>query len=999
MNFFQEQPLIVFHAAQPAAIDLAARIGLSTPALAWPAAVADDGEIPAGRPLLLVGRNNRLLPAGHQFSPLDPGNGALTRIGGDAVLLWGADDTGEALACLWAAACWSGDLTEDEHIVTAADMAALPVEAAVQKREAAWPRRGDYGCLSQTFSPEGLLASRDGVFPDDTCVSFTLAPAVTAAEFAAVLELAARLGAESTGLRFPMNRGAGPVVRVGLDEGDGWVRLTADGLSVGAGPNLTKVLTYLARSFPRMPGGQGWLAWDVWAVKDVLSHRGTDQPAIILDKTWEDPGEEHRLREIWRGEILPQLAGDTAGKQDWQLTVTLSEPREIRTRLTAELTNSLSAAGFENFQVTVRPAFKQGYYWLVDEVLPALEKLRPGRVVIGWRPLAEPAVRDLPIRWLQEVYPADEILGGRLGAAVELSQLPHDAPEALEVRAYRGDEQVFAAAMTPASCRRPYLDSDPDEGLACCPAGWIEARHPAKGMVVSRHFPTDLELFWQWYSADVLARIEAMAGPAEPLFGTLAVEYSGSEPEEQLGVRQEIASPLEALHEDIYFTTLDRLASLGKRRRGEAFNAPGAVLPWLKTTPGLPPRARVTLTRPVRRDAAMAAITGIHLDGRVATDSGIIEAPAFGAPAGQPAAAGGPVNMAKLVSRLAALGLAGDGSIRVRVAGRSVGGLPIFALELPARAGTFGAGAALRYPTLLINARHHANEVSSTTAALNLVQDLERFPDLRDKTNIVIIPLENVDGARLHDLMQQDNPQWKLHAARYNQDGCEFYGEYFRDDTPFSEARALSRLWRQWLPDVVLDAHGVPSHEWVQCFSGYSSPPRFKMSFWLPNALIYGILYEPRDQAGNLAAGLDFAHSLTAAFEADGEIHGRNRLWLERYRRFGHDLLPAKFPVELLDDAIFYRQDAAERKTSFTWWRPEVTAVHCVTEVADETAQGEYLGLCARAQVTAMLAAAGWLAGKPVSLSEGAERTATGLVRRWRRRQRVQETAAGEVNK
>ena len=987
MDFFQKKPLIVFHAVTPAAIDLAARIGLSTPELVWPAAVPDDGELPAGRPLLLIGRDNARLPAGSELAPLASGCGAVTRVGGD-LLVWGRDAVGEALACLWAAACWDGELAEDEYIVTPDSLAALPTaRPAGPRRE--WPQRSGFACLTQTFTPDGLLTSRDGAFPDDTSVRFELASGLSRKEFAAVLDLAARIGAESTGLRFPLGNGPRPAVRVGLDEGDGWLRLTDDGLSVGAGPRLAAALTYLARRFPEMPGDDGWLAWDVWAVKDALGRKPAGEPAAVLDEAWQDDGEEARFRASWNEEILPELAAKAADRTGWKITVTLSEPRDIRAKLTAEITASLAAAGFSACRVVVRPAFKQGYYWLTDEVLPALAALRPERVVVGWRRFTEAGVRDLPLRWLQEVYPADEVLAGSLGAAVELAELTGEGP-ALEVRAYRGGAEICADAMTPASLRQPYLDNSPAEGLACCPTGRIEAGHPREGLPIARPFATDLERFWQWYSAVILTKIENTVadGAAEPLFGTLAVEYSGSEPEERLGVEQEIASPLEALHEDIYFTTLDRFAALGKARRGEAYEAPGAILPWLKATPGRPPRARVTVTRPVRRETGAVNIIAIHLDGRVQTDDGITTCtpPARPVPL---AATAGPVGPEELAGRLAALAAAG---IRVRIAARSTGGQPVYALELPAAGGIYGAGAALRRPTLLINARHHGNEVASTTAALALAQELSQCQALRAKVNIVIVPLENMDGARLHDRMQRDNPEWKLHAARYNIGGCEFYGEYFKAQTPFTEAQALSRLWRQWLPDVVLDAHGVPSHEWLQCFSGFGSPPRFKVSFWLPNALIYGILLEPQSEAGNLAAGGALARVLAAAFAADDEIHALNRGRLARYRRYGYDNLPAKFPVELMDDAVFYRQDGAERKISFTWWRPEVTAVHCVTEVADETAQGEYLGLCVRAQAAAMQAAAEWLAAQPAALSEGCER-AGGQIRRWRKRTRAQETA------
>jgi hypothetical protein len=36
-----------------------------------------------------------------------------------------------------------------------------------------------------------------------------------------------------------------------------------------------------------------------------------------------------------------------------------------------------------------------------------------------------------------------------------------------------------------------------------------------------------------------------------------------------------------------------------------------------------------------------------------------------------------------------------------------------------------------------------------------------------------------------------------------------------------------TRVWRDWLPDIYLNPHGYPSHEWVQPFAGYV-PPGFR---------------------------------------------------------------------------------------------------------------------------------------------------------------------------
>ena len=96
-----------------------------------------------------------------------------------------------------------------------------------------------------------------------------------------------------------------------------------------------------------------------------------------------------------------------------------------------------------------------------------------------------------------------------------------------------------------------------------------------------------------------------------------------------------------------------------------------------------------------------------------------------------------------------------------------------------------------RIPGEMINARHHANEVSSTNAAFILIKKLlteEVYKDLPDKLNLVIVPMENVDGASIHYELQKEHPTWKFHVARFNSLGKEFYYEHFQQDTIHSEA-------------------------------------------------------------------------------------------------------------------------------------------------------------------------------------------------------------------
>jgi hypothetical protein len=328
-----------------------------------------------------------------------------------------------------------------------------------------------------------------------------------------------------------------------------------------------------------------------------------------------------------------------------------------------------------------------------------------------------------------------------------------------------------------------------------------------------------------------------------------------------------------------------------------------------------------------------------------------------------------PLDVAGLRPLLARL--ASVPGVGVRRAGRSFEGREIAAIEIVAPGG--GAiwsrhKASLHKPTMLIIARHHANEPASTHAALALAArcaDDPAYRALLARTNVVILPLENVDGAALHAAMWREHPTWKLHAARYNAVGREFARDYYDPATPWGEARVRPRLWHEWLPDLVTDNHGVPSHEWNQHFNGYGSPPRFGISYWLVSALLYGILRFPTaDPAHEGFARAARDRIARAAFEDDALREG-NAALRDRYERWGHARLPGRFPADYHRDMLWFfgpqgadGQSRAGRPPAYD----RVTVADIVTEVPDETAQGDYLALVAHAHLVANTATLALLA-------------------------------------
>ena len=81
---------------------------------------------------------------------------------------------------------------------------------------------------------------------------------------------------------------------------------------------------------------------------------------------------------------------------------------------------------------------------------------------------------------------------------------------------------------------------------------------------------------------------------------------------------------------------------------------------------------------------------------------------------------------------------------------RSYTGRELYAIWLkPEREGYLSMTKRLtKCPSEIINARHHANEVSSTNASFILLKKLltdETYRDLPEKLNLILVPMENVD--------------------------------------------------------------------------------------------------------------------------------------------------------------------------------------------------------------------------------------------------------------
>lgn len=872
---------------------------------------------------------------------------------------------------------------------------------------------------AQLFTVAGLMGSSDSVRHDRTAWQVRVGLETTPEEIAALCELAARTGVEATGLRFPVavaEEPEGLAVRLAPAPPEryrwkeGHLAWTDAGLVVFGTPAERAAAIRQAAEAGLVDG----LHATLFTRRAALPEQPVPRGPLLFDLPFVLRWEVDRFWEAWRS-VLPRLRPGVPVRVDLRL----SEPREIRQALERDIRRDLAAAGVPVAELHVRTAYKQGFGWLEEEVLPRLKALGTvRRVELTCSPFVEsPAgsgdaggaapyetgtahgnagqgtraadvgagaappsgragqlrgpegiVRDgraleLPIRWLQEVYPADEILSRELGGIPVVFALAGGPQEPVyRLTAWDGDGRVvFAAEFDPVFTERPYLPDEPRRGRVHPPTGLFRVQQGGE-TVADLRLETDLEAFWTLYQQEVLPRLrqqilaaygERPDPAAQPFFGALVVEVAISEEDRRLGIREEQVSPAEALHEDIYFYTLDFLNELGIARTGQGYPAPGAVEPWITVAAG-EPRVRVRLYGlPSARPE----------EGGLPQTAAVLPEPAPGIPADRII---GPDQLPACLAYLARLP-----GVRVWRIGLSYGGRATWALSVTApTAGSIAPPQKLSAwrPTLLVNARRHANEVSSTNSILLLAERAVR-EGLSRRINLVLSPMENVDGAALHYQMQEVHPYWKLHAARFNTAGVDFGFDCFNPVPRFGESRTLPTLWRNFLPDVVLDDHGYPAQEWAQPFAGYNSPPYFRTSWWIPSAPIYGIhrWLDPERFPFNGAVQAGLRDALAARLTADPEVSAYSAELLQRYITYGHRYVPEKFPLQIHRGfvSLISPIPAGPDARTFAGRFPHITAAELVTEVPDETAQGAHLARCVRAHLEGDLAVCHYLAASP----------------------------------
>lgn len=778
---------------------------------------------------------------------------------------------------------------------------------------------------------------------------------------------------------------------------------------------------------------------------------------LIYAKEYDISWEVDDLKELLESEVYPKIRNKSVVKAE----IAVSEDKNVRTLLKKEITEFFGKCGAKA-EVDVLCSYKQGYSWIDEKVNPELKKLgKVERLELAFRPfLPEGETKwkdedgalpqyhnvkdnpehwyDLPIRYLQELYPIEDAIVDTVGIDKDAVKFVlYEGKENLtyQVKAFDKDNNViYQNQYLAVYSERPYLNDFPKLGKVHPSTGYLRVWQDGT-LLIEERIQSDVEKIWEIYQEEVLPEVRVYTErvtkgkelvSAQPFFSKLELDVTASEPNEPLGSREDLFSTLDGLHEDLYFAGTDYFKNFGMEKSGVITDAPGLILPVIKKGEGKPyfkvslyaRKKEVPVIINGEEEIVADAGTGdtdiwlkklevkegkriamIHVEGvreelvsaymKLLNDKvlemseklyGIdklqIETKnhCYVAEITEPEKEEKTLKIQDIdIMEYTLIGydqciellnkLNKVPELNVYRTTHSYMGRSLFAVELkPHLSGYISRVKRItNHPTELINTRHHANEVSGTNAAFMLIKKLltdKKYERLPDEMNLVLVPMENVDGTAIHYELQKENPTWKLHVARFNAVGKEFYYDCFEEKTIHKEAQGLKRLFMNKLPDVLVDNHGVPSHEWEQQFSGYTSPS-FR-GFWLPRSLIYGYFFHIEEERykSNVALNKKMEEVIADAFLQDEEITRQNLSWARQFEKYAHNWMPKLFPADYYKNMINYwipsPYDPKHRYPSIRY--PWILSVDYVSEVADETAQGEYLYECAHAHLVHDLA-------------------------------------------
>ncbi len=779
------------------------------------------------------------------------------------------------------------------------------------------------------------------------------------------------------------------------------------------------------------------------------------QTVFQMEKTfdWEVDDIFHRLEKFissgqWSGRSL-------------SISIGVSESPEIRKKIKKSIKETLEKNEINDFRIDVLSSYKQGFFWLKEKVIPSLRSENTDHIVIQFSRCADD-LKQLkrfytdPYRWLQELYPIDDIISEETGIPIDkiIFEIKDEKSPTYVITAYDDKKkEIFTDQFSPRVKKTSYLNVLPEWGTVTRTTGWLQIRDKEK-VVLDVPINSDLERFWDFYQSEVLPSVydfilkktdNKPSFEKQPYFKRLLIEMWLSEPDYRLGLDQEIISSLEAMHDEIYFDTLDFLRGITDIQTEETdlpedssrYSAPGNVLPLIHpSTEGKKPRVSI-LFQDRRAPSPFMAVNWSDASGstskeriefdpvevkklmasallydseknrignliieaeiekeepylelieiidslRELTDQGILPLSfhfpnlnqltlkikhkdifkeetfpvSYDDPEGwtkkeKKAADHDIVPTQEIISPEMCLDivdrLSGFESIHSYIGGRSYEGkkIPVIEIHTPADPYTSVPRLITFKPTLYCNGRQHANEVCSTNYILKFAELVAKNNDYRSllkKINFVFHPIENPDGAELAYRLQKLTPFHSLHAGRYSTLGIDVGHQINADHPILPEAKVRKNLYDRWLPDIHLNLHGYPSHEWVQPFSDYT--PFLFRDYWIPRGwfVYYRTvslpIYEKWKRAGEA-----LKKYIIEGLHSPENIRRSNKSLYDRYFRWAARWNPHMNSLEIQGGVNIYskRQSSTESKLTE---RKKITFAEETPELMDETAQGKWL--------------------------------------------------------
>lgn len=276
---------------------------------------------------------------------------------------------------------------------------------------------------------------------------------------------------------------------------------------------------------------------------------------------------------------------------------------------------------------------------------------------------------------------------------------------------------------------------------------------------------------------------------------------------------------------------------------------------------------------------------------------------------------------------------------RLRPLRESLYGAPLVALELTSPT-PYASRARLTAwrPTVLVSARQHANEPSSTNAMYSWLEEELSGGALLRRTNVVFHPLENPDGARLHTALSQLAARHMHHAARYTGVGADLQTNPISRGAVIPESELRTETWRRWQPWLHLNCHGYPAHEWVRANGGYV--PRHFEAWSLPFG--YFTILASTPQHRELLEHLKVV--VADALAQNTHLQQFTQGQIQRALRY---LKTTGFPFTLVKEFPFLLTlEEVEEQVNRETFAPTVTVI---TEVPDETVSGPLWSWCIEA--------------------------------------------------